>query len=70
MKGNKVYSSTLADIYLQQGYAEKAIEIYKELVKREPENALYRKRLMILKKEMKEHGRRLPLSDIIKKQLW
>jgi predicted Zn-dependent protease len=70
MEGNKVYSSTLADIYLQQGYAEKAIEIYKELVKREPGNALYRKRLMILKKEMKEHGRRLPLSDIIKKQLW
>ncbi|HBE44546.1 MAG TPA: hypothetical protein DDW17_03600 [Deltaproteobacteria bacterium] len=70
MEGNKIYSSTLADIYLQQGYVEKAIEIYKELVKRKPENALYRKRLMILKKEIKEHGRRPPLSDIIKKQLW
>jgi len=70
MEGNKIYSSTLADIYLQQGYVEKAIEIYKELVKREPENALYRKRLMILKKEMKEHGKRLSLSDIIKKRLW
>jgi len=70
MAENKIYSPTLADIYLEQGYVEKAIEIYTELVKREPENALYRRRLKILKKEHKTHTRYASLSHITKKELW
>jgi hypothetical protein len=48
-----IVSVTLADIYFQQGYIEQSIEIYKELVKREPHNDFYKKKLSALKKDLK-----------------
>jgi regulator of sirC expression with transglutaminase-like and TPR domain len=48
-----IISVTLADIYFQQGYIEKSMEIYKELMKKEPHNDVYKKRLATLKKDLK-----------------
>ena len=48
-----IVSVTLADIYFQQGYIEQSIEIYKELIKKEPHNDAYKKRLVSLKKDLK-----------------
>ena len=48
-----IVSVTLADIYLQQGYIEQSMEIYKELIKREPYNDVYKKKLASLKKDLK-----------------
>ncbi len=48
-----IVSVTLADIYFQQGYIEQSIEIYKELIKKEPHNDVYKKRLVSLKKDLK-----------------
>ena len=47
-----IVSVTLADIYFQQGYIEQSIEIYKELIKKEPHNDAYKKRLVSLKKDL------------------
>jgi hypothetical protein len=48
-----IVSVTLADIYSQQGYIEQSMEIYKELMKREPHNDNYKKKLALLKKDLK-----------------
>ncbi|MCX5813063.1 MAG: hypothetical protein NT178_11030 [Proteobacteria bacterium] len=67
---SKILSPTLADIYLEQGYIEKAIELYERLFKREPENEFYRKRIIALKRELKER-RSLPgFKRILRKKLW
>jgi hypothetical protein len=67
---SKILSPTLADIYLEQGYMEKAIELYERLSKREPENDFYRKRIVALKKELKEHHSLPGFKRILKKKLW
>jgi tetratricopeptide (TPR) repeat protein len=38
-------SATLAELYFKQGFAEKAIEVYRQLIEREPENDRLRRRL-------------------------
>jgi len=48
-----IVSVTLADIYFQQGYIEQSMEIYKELMKKEPHNDVYKKKLASLKKDLK-----------------
>ena len=48
-----IVSVTLADIYFQQGYIEQSMEIYKELMKKEPHNDVYKKILTTLKKDLK-----------------
>jgi hypothetical protein len=48
-----IVSVTLADIYFQQGYIEQSMEMYKELMKKEPYNDVYRKRLSAMKKDLK-----------------
>jgi hypothetical protein len=48
-----IVSVTLADIYFQQGYIEQSMEIYKELMKKEPHNSVYKKRFASLKKDLK-----------------
>lgn len=67
-----IASVTLADIYLEQGYIEKSIEIYVELVKREPRNEVYKKRLAGLKKEYKAAGGKKSgiLGRVLKTKLW
>ncbi len=48
-----ILSVTLADIYFDQGHIERALEIYKELLKKEPHNGFYKKRIAALKKDLK-----------------
>jgi hypothetical protein len=48
-----IVSVTLADIYFQQGCIEQSMEIYKELMKKEPYNDVYKKRLSAMKKDLK-----------------
>jgi hypothetical protein len=48
-----IISVTLADIYFQQGYIEQSMEIYKELMKKEPYNDVYKKRFTAMKKDLK-----------------
>jgi len=57
MEKNGIVSATLAEIYLEQGYLEKAIAIYDQLLAKEPENDSYRVRLSSLKKTLKEKSR-------------
>ena len=38
-------SATLAELYFKQGFAEKAVEVYRQLIEREPENDRLRRRL-------------------------
>ncbi|MCX7965181.1 MAG: tetratricopeptide repeat protein [Syntrophorhabdaceae bacterium] len=67
---NKIITATLADIYLQQGYIEKALEIYEKLVKKDPDNDFYRKRCAALKKELKERQRPGIFKKILTKKIW
>jgi pentatricopeptide repeat protein len=38
-------SPTLAELYFKQGFPDKAVEVYRELVEREPDNDRLRRRL-------------------------
>jgi len=67
---SKILSPTLADIYLEQGYIEKAIELYERLLKREPENDFFRKRIVALKRELKERHSMPGFRKLLKKKLW
>jgi len=57
MEKNGIVSATLAEIYLEQGYLEKAIAIYDQLLLREPDNENYKAKLSSLKKAFKEKNR-------------
>jgi hypothetical protein len=70
MDDKKIITATLADIYLDQGCVEKAIEIYEKLTKKEPENNFYKMRLASLKKELKEKQKGPSFKRIFKKKLW
>jgi tetratricopeptide (TPR) repeat protein len=70
MDDDRILSATLADIYLQQGYIEKAIEIYGKLAKREPKNDFYKKRLSALRKDVRGGNRFPAFKKVLKKKLW
>lgn len=57
MEKNGIVSATLADIYLEQGYIEKAIAMYDKLLVMEPYNEIYRTKLASLKKTFKEKNK-------------
>lgn len=57
MDKNGIVSATLAEIYLEQGYLEKAIAIYGKLLVKEPDNEAYRAKLASLKKTFKEKNK-------------
>ncbi len=42
---SELMSATLAELYFKQGFAEKAVEVYRQLVEREPENDRLSRRL-------------------------
>ena len=46
-----VASATMAELYLKQGHPDKAIEVYEELLKKDPNNATARKKLIELKEK-------------------
>jgi tetratricopeptide (TPR) repeat protein len=45
-------SVTMAELYLKQGHVDKAIETYEELLKKDPNNAVVRQRLVELKEKI------------------
>ena len=57
MDKSGIVSATLAEIYLEQGYLEKAIAIYDQLLLREPDNVSYKAKLASLKKTFKEKNK-------------
>ncbi len=63
-----IASVTLAEIYLEQGYIEMSIQIYAELVRREPGNKTYAGRLSQLKKQFKASRKKGVLNTF--KKLW
>jgi tetratricopeptide (TPR) repeat protein len=70
LEKSKILSKTLADIYLDQGYIEKAIEIYEKLSKREPDVVLYKQRISSLKNELKEKNKTPGFKKFLQKKLW
>jgi tetratricopeptide (TPR) repeat protein len=45
MEKNGIVSATLAEIYLEQGYPEKAIAIYDQLLRKDPGKVTYKAKL-------------------------
>lgn len=66
----KIISASLADVYLQQGHIEKAIEVYQALMKRDPENTFYRQRLSSIRKDLKAKQQIPAFRKLLKKKLW
>jgi tetratricopeptide (TPR) repeat protein len=61
--GANVATVTLAEIYFQQGLREQALQIYRQLLEREPENDTVRKRIAEIEAAKPEGGDRDPGSD-------
>lgn len=61
--GANVATVTLAEIYFQQGLREQALQIYRQLLEREPENETVRKRIGEIEAAKPEGGDRDPGSD-------
>lgn len=57
MEKNGIVSATLAEIYLEQGYPEKAIAIYDQLLLKDPGNVTYKAKLASIKKALKEKNK-------------
>ncbi|HOV89870.1 MAG TPA: tetratricopeptide repeat protein [Syntrophorhabdaceae bacterium] len=70
MDDKRIITATLADIYLEQGHLEKALEIYEKLVRKEPDNEFYKKRCNVLKKELKEKYNTHSIRKILMKKIW
>lgn len=70
MENHSIVTATLADIYLEQGCLEKAVEIYEKLARKEPENTFYKQRFSSLKKDLKEKQKGPAFKRILKKKLW
>ncbi|MDR2018458.1 MAG: hypothetical protein LBQ00_06285 [Syntrophobacterales bacterium] len=67
MDDKKIITATLADIYLDQGCIEKAIEIYEKLTRKDPGNSFYKMRLGSLKKDLKGKQKGSILKRLLKK---
>ncbi|MDB5049974.1 MAG: hypothetical protein JWO30_3045 [Fibrobacteres bacterium] len=61
--GANVATVTLAEIYFQQGLREQALQIYRQLLEREPENESVRKRIEEIEAVKPEGGDRGPGTD-------
>jgi tetratricopeptide (TPR) repeat protein len=70
MDSPNIASVTLAEIYLDQGYPEKAIEIYTELIRLKPHNEMYSKRLAKLKKDFKASQKKTGPLKNLRNKLW
>ena len=55
-------TSTLAELYFDQGFSDKAIQVYEELLEREPQNDRARARLIEIK-GVSRHGTEALLPD-------
>ncbi|MGD0230501.1 MAG: hypothetical protein ABSC19_09090 [Syntrophorhabdales bacterium] len=62
----RILSSTLAEIYMRQGYFDRAREIYEKLLLKDGENIMYRSRLLLLSPGMPGAKRLRLLSRVLK----
>ncbi len=51
MSGSPIITATLAELFIKQGHLEQGIEVYRQLVAKEPGNAKYAERLKELNPE-------------------
>jgi tetratricopeptide (TPR) repeat protein len=70
MEEERMVSATLAEIYLEQGHFDMAIEIYGKLSKKDPDNDYYKKRLAVIRREMKDRKKPGGLKNLLKKKIW
>jgi hypothetical protein len=70
MNDLKILTATLADIYLQQGHIERAVEIYEKLARKDPRNSFYRQRLESIKGDLKSKQQVPAFKRILNKKLW
>jgi hypothetical protein len=54
-----IYTETLARLYLKQGFAERALAIYRRLAQEQPENHLLQERLRTIEQELAHGGSEL-----------
>jgi len=66
MEKNGIVSATLAEIYLEQGYPEKAIAIYDQLLQKDPGNVTYKAKLASIKKTLKEKNKSFLFKRILR----
>ncbi len=67
MEKLKILTSTLAEIYIRQGHLDKAQEVYKTLLTRDSENALYQGRVSLLEHDTPERKRLRVLTQLLKR---
>lgn len=53
----RIATKTLAEVYLSQGDSQRALEIYHEILKREPSNTQIRETIEDLKRRMAQDSR-------------
>lgn len=59
---DEIGTKTLAEIYLNQGNPQKALEIYREILKREPSNTEIQEAIKTVKRKMAQSSQ-VPTTD-------
>jgi tetratricopeptide (TPR) repeat protein len=59
------YTVTMAKVYADQGYWNKAAEIYRHLLKQEPDREEYLEALAEAEKKMEEFGGHKTIDDLV-----
>jgi pentatricopeptide repeat protein len=63
----RILSSTLAEIYIRQGYFDKARDVYEKLLAKDAGNTAYKSRLLLLSPDMPDAKRLKLLSRLLKR---
>lgn len=54
--GEPISTATIAEIYIRQGFPEKALKVYRDLLRAEPQNDQLRQKLVDLKEQLSDEG--------------
>ncbi|WP_432821205.1 tetratricopeptide repeat protein [Trichloromonas sp.] len=54
--GDPISTATIAEIYIRQGFPEKALKVYRDLLRADPQNADLRQKLVALKERIQDSG--------------
>jgi len=58
-----IATSTIAEIYIRQGFPKRALKVYRDLLDADPHNEDIRRKLILLKKRIEEESVAAPQSD-------